>query len=195
MPGILGLVRLIFDGAEAISMKILDSNGLYANYYRRFHIFEDEFNCLITALKGSILKSKCFKLPQLKIVIFNFSELRDMVVCPPCLSHSRRGSVFSSMNSGFSAHSVYHRPRMFRKLKEVNGLNNAFEKFFRAAAKDERLSQLYDLSATDTEKVKTLKNKYNFMLSCLMGHMHEWRGSTLTEIHTGKAKCPFAKPS
>ena len=58
MPGILGLIRLIFDGAEAVSMKILDSSGLYAKYYRRFQIFEDEFNCLITALKGSILKSK-----------------------------------------------------------------------------------------------------------------------------------------
>ena len=54
---------------------------------------------------------------------------------------------------------------------------------------------MYDLSVNDVEKAKALKIKYSFMLSCIMGHMHEWNGGSLTEIHTGKAKCPFAKPS
>lgn len=68
---------------------------------------------------------------------------------------------------------------MFKRLGRIDGLNKVFEAFFNAVAKDERLSALYNITAEQPERLKILKCKYSYMMSCIMGGMSDWKGPSL----------------
>ena len=77
------LISLVFNDLECK----ITSNAFYMHLirkeYNKLKFSDDEFTTIVSYLRIAIVKSKCVKLPNLKKLIYNFSQLRFLVVFTP----------------------------------------------------------------------------------------------------------------
>ena len=93
--------------------------------YRKVKFTEEDFSLITENLRFAAIRSKILKLPELKKVIMSFSELRTSIVINYLAEKSNVSSSVFSLQSN-----KVLRPRLFKNIGGIDGLNKIFSCFF-----------------------------------------------------------------
>lgn len=142
--------------------------------YQQFKISDEDFDGIVQVLKKSMIGSKLFKLPQIKIAMLKINIIRENIV----------------FDKDFNATDEQNKEKsLYERMGKIEGLSKIMQSVFKSIKQDEELFKFYK-----DKDLGVVQKRYAYYIAGQIGGRFDWMGQDLEVCHKAVNDANYEKP-